>query len=348
MTVSIILLLIIVAIKALFSAADTAFTYINRTEIKLANKKDKKAEKIRILMEDSNKFYGIIEVVINMSELLASAVASLTILEYFAEYLEQVGFTEVYAMLISVAIITVILAYMMLVFGSVLPKRIARNNPKKVAYKLIPILWVVAKLNYPFERLINFSTNFFSKVFKIKQIPDEKLTEKQLKMIIKEAKNEGVLENLENRILLNTLKANDITVNKIMIPLEKAYLVNIDNEFSKIVYNIKKNRYTRIPVYKESKTNIIGIFNIKEAAIKYAETGINTKEQITDILQIPQYVNQNEKIFEVFKALQKNNRIFGIVRDEQNVPIGLISIEDILEKLVGKIFDEDDKKEKKG
>lgn len=348
MTIPIIILLIIVAIKAIFSAADTSFTYINRTEIRLASKKDKKAEKIKILMEDTNKFYGIIEVTINMSELLASAVASLTILEYFAEYLEINGFTDILAMLISVAVVTIILAYVMLVFGGVIPKRIARNNPKKVAYKLIPILWIVAKLNYPFERLIDVSTNFFSKVFKIKQMPDEKLTEKQLKMIIKEAKNEGVLENLENRILLNTLKANDITVNKIMVPLEKAYLVNINDDFSKILYNIKENRFTRIPVYKDSKTNIIGIFNVKEAAIKYAETGINTKEQITDILQSPQYVNQNEKIFEVFKALQKNNRIFGIVRDEQNVPIGLISIEDILEKLVGKIFDEDDKKEKKG
>lgn len=343
MTFPIILLLIIVGIKAIFSAGDTAFTYINRKEIKLASQKDKKTEKIRILMEDSNKFYGIIEVVINMSELLASAVVSLTILEYFAKYLEIKGFTEVTAMLISVAVITVILAYVMLVFGSVLPKRIARNNPKKVAYKLIPILWIVAKLNYPFERLIDITTDFFSKIFKIKKIPDERITEKQLKMLIKEAKNEGVLEYLENRILLNTLKANDITVNKIMIPLEKSYLINIDDDFSKIVKNIEQNRYTRIPVYQKEKNNIIGIFNVKEAAIRYAETGIKTKEQIKEILQIPQYIDQNEKIFNVFKSLQKNNRMMGIVRNENDMPIGLISVEDILEKLVGKIFDEDDK-----
>ena len=343
MTFPIILLLIIVGIKAIFSAGDTAFTYINRTEIKLASQKDKKAEKIRILMEDSNKFYGIIEVVINMSELLASAVVSLTILEYFAKYLEIKGFTEVTAMLISVAVITVILAYVMLVFGSVLPKRIARNNPKKVAYKLIPILCIVAKLNYPFERLIDITTDFFSKIFKIKKIPDERITEKQLKMLIKEAKNEGVLEYLENRILLNTLKANDITVNKIMIPLEKSYLINIDDDFSKIVKNIEQNRYTRIPVYQKEKNNIIGIFNVKEAAIRYAETGIKTKEQIKEILKIPQYIDQNEKIFNVFKSLQKNNRMMGIVCNENDMPIGLISVEDILEKLVGKIFDEDDK-----
>ena len=108
-------------------------------------------------------------------------------------------------MIISVSIVTIILAYIMLVFGALLPKKVAKNNPKKVAFKLIPILWIVAKLNYPFERLIDFSTDLCSKLFKIKEEPEEKLTEKQIKMIIKEAKDEGVLEKIENRILLNTL-----------------------------------------------------------------------------------------------------------------------------------------------
>lgn len=180
----------------------------------------------------------------------------------------------------------------MLVFGGVLPKRIARNNPKKVAYKLIPILWIVAKLNYPFERLIDISTDFFSKLFKIKQEPEEKMTEKQLKMIIKEAKDEGVLESIENRILLNTIKANDIAVNKIMIPIDKVHLLNIDDDLTTILNSIKKNKYTRIPVYKVKKTNIIGIFNVKEAAIEYVEDGIKSKEQIQNLLKMPKYVKQ--------------------------------------------------------
>ena len=206
----IIIILVLVLIKAIFSASDTAFTFFNKSEIKQLSKKDKKAEKIRILMEDSNKFFGIIEVSINMCELLAGAVVSITIVEYLIDFFGKMKIGTNISILLSVAIATVILSYIMLVFGGVLPKRIARNNPKKVAYRLINILWVVSKLNYPFERLIDFSTNLFSKIFKIKQEPEERLTEKQVKMTIKEARDEGVLEVMENRILLNTIKANDI------------------------------------------------------------------------------------------------------------------------------------------
>lgn len=342
MIYAIFIILIIVLIKAIFSASDTAFTYINRAEIKQLSKRDKKAKKIRILMEDSNKFFGIVEVVINMCELLASAVASITIMEYLIDFFEKMQMNINIAVLLSVIIVTVILAYIMLVFGGVLPKRIARNHPKKVAYELIPILWIVAKLNYPFERLIDISTNFFSKLFHIKQEPEERMTEKQLKMIIKEAKEEGVVESTENRILLNTIKANDISVYKIMIPIDETYCINIDNDLDRILNSIKKNAYTRIPVYKSKKTNIIGILNIKDMAIQYAQEKID-KEKIERILREPQYIKHDEKIFDAFKSLQKNRQVIGIVCDDENNPIGLISIEDILEKLVGKIFDENDK-----
>ena len=338
-----IILLIIVLIKAIFSASDTAFTFLNRAEIIQLSKKDKKAEKIKILMEDSNKFFGIIEVVINMCELLAGAVVSLTLVEYLIDVLEKMQIATNIATLISVVISTVILSYIMLVFGGVLPKRIARNNPKKVAYRFINILWIVSKFNYPFERLIDFSTNLFSKVFKIKQEPEEKLTEKQIKMIIKEAKDEGVLEKIEKRILLNTLKSNNIKVEKIMVPLDEAYMLNMNNDLDKILNSIMKNKYTRIPVFKKNKTNIIGILYVKEMAIKYAQEKIENKEQLENILRKPQYVKKDQKILYALKELQKNDQIMGIVCDNDNIPVGIISIEDVLEKLVGEIFDEDDK-----
>ena len=271
MIYTIIIILIMVFVKSIFSAADTAFTYINRAEIKQLSKKDKKAKKIRVLMEDSNKFFGIIEVGINMCELLAGAVISVTVLEYVINILKGYGLSLNTTIILAVAIVTVILSYIMLVFGGILPKRIARNHPKKVAYKLIDVLWVVAKLNRPFEWLIDTSTNIFSKIFRIKVEDEERMTEKQLKLIIKEAKDEGVLENVEKKIFFNTIKANDIEVKRAMITLDELFLLNIDDDFKKILNNIQENKYTRIPVYKDKRTNIIGIFNLKEAAIKYAE-----------------------------------------------------------------------------
>lgn len=340
----IIVILIIVGIKAIFSAADMSFTYINRAEIKQLSKTDPKARKIKILMEDSNKFFGIIEVVINMCELLASAIVSITILEELMAYLEQGGMSTIYSMIISVSIVTIILAYIMLVFGALLPKKVAKNNPKKVAFKLIPILWIVAKLNYPFERLIDFSTDIFSKIFGINQDTEEKMTENQLKLIIKQAKDDGILETLENKILMNTMDANNIIVSKIMIPIEKAYCININDEISQILEGIRQNKYSRIPVYEDKINKMIGIFNIKDTVIQNIEKGITSKNQIKEVLRMPLFVDKNEKIFSVFKTLQKNSQMLAIVVNDENIPVGIITVEDILERLVGKIFDEDDKK----
>lgn len=339
----IIVILILIVIKAIFSAADTAFTYINRAEIKQLSKTDKKAKKIRILMEDENKFFGTIEVAINMCELFTSAIVSISFLEMMMLYLKQIGMQTVYAVTISVIVITFVLAYIMLIFGGILPKKIARNNPKKTAYKLIPILWIVAKLNYPFEKIIDISTNFFSKILGITS-EEEKMTEKQLKLIMKQAKEDGVLESLENKILMNTIKANNIITNKIMIPMEKVYCININDDVEKIIEGIKENKYSRIPVYENNINNIIGIFHIKDTVIQHIEKGITDKQQIEEVLRKPIFVGKDEKIFDVFKILQRNNQMMAIIKDDKDIPVGLITIEDILEKLVGKIFDEDDKK----
>lgn len=341
--IAVFILILIVIIKSIFSATDTAFTYINRAEIKQLSKTDKKAEKIRILMEDTNKFFGVIEVVINLCELFAGVVISLTFVEYLIDIFAQNKISVEIGAILSVIISTIILSYIMLVFGGILPKRIARNKPKKVAFSVINIIWIVAKINYPFERLIDFSTDLFSRIFKIKQEAEEKITEKQLKMILKEAKEEGVLSKIENGILLNTIKANTLTIEKIMVPLAKASLLNIDSNINRMLDTITKNKYTRIPVFKRTKTNIIGILYVKEMAIKYAQERIENKEQIEKLLREPQKINKDEKIFKVLKKIQKSNQMIGIVCDEKNIPIGLVSIEDILEELVGEIYDEDDK-----
>lgn len=344
MAYPIILLVIIIIIKSIFSAAETAFVYVNHAEINQLSKKDKKAEKIRILMNDSNKFFGVVEVGIITCELLATAIVSVTYMEYFMEYLEGKNISSEIAATISVISITIILAYVMLLFGSLIPKRIARNHPKKTAYSLISILWIFAKLNYPFERLINGSTNMFSKILKLQAESEEKMTEKQLKMIISEAKDEGILEVVEKKIFINTLKANDKTVQKIMLPLDEVYMIDINSKLNKILDVIKKNKFTRIPVYDKEKDNIIGIFYIKDVVTKYTESGLQNTEQIKELLRKPNYIYKEEKLFSAFKKIQEDNRMLGIVVDEKSKPIGIVTIEDILERLVGEITDEDDEK----
>ena len=344
MTNQIIIILLITAVKAIFSAADTAFTYLNKAEINQLSKKNEKARKIKELMENSNKFFGVIEVGTNMAELIASAYASMTIVNSLAFLIAKLPIPYNVALFVASLIMTIILAYILLVFGGVLPKKYARNNPRKVAFMLIDIIWIMAKLNHPFERIIYESNKFFSKIFKLAEGTQEKLTEKQIKMIITEGREEGVIASIEKKILFNALKINDITVKKIMIPIKKVDLIDANKKFEEILDIISTYKYTRIPVYKDEVDNVIGVLNVKDIALEYARNK-KVEKNINHLIRKVKFVSPEEKIFDAFKRLQKENQMLAIVRDHDNHVMGIISLEDILEKVVGKIFDEYDQKD---
>ena len=342
-----IIIAIITGIKAIFSAADTAFTYLNKAEINQLSKKMKKARKIKYLMEESNKFFGVIEVGTNLAELSASAYASVTILNTLTARIEATGIAYNIAIFIAAFIITIALSYVLLIFGGVLPKRYARKNPRKVAFTLINLIWVMAKINYPFERIISWSIEFFSKLLKLHDWPQEKLTDKQLKMIITEGRQEGVINGIEKKILFNALKLDDIPIKRIVIPIDKVDCIEINQKFEDVLENIEKYRFTRIPVYVEDKNNIIGILNIKDIVIGYAQNR-KVKKDFKKIIRKVVFIDSDEKILDVFKKMQEENQMIAAVKNKKDKIIGIVSMEDILEKIVGKISDEYDEKRNQG
>lgn len=337
----ILIIAFITVIKSIFTAADTAITYLNKAEINQLAKKNKKAKKIKMLMDESNKFFGVIEVGTNLAELVASSYASITILNTFTFAIQKTGIEYNYAMFIAAFIITIILSYILLLFGGVIPKRYARNNPRKTAFALVDIIWVLTFINKPFDKIINASLNFFSKIFKLSQWQQEKLTDKQIKMIISEGKDEGVINGVEKRILINALKLDDIPVKRIIIPNEKVDYINIKSDFKEILKNIEKYKFTRMPVYENEKSNIIGFLNIKDLIMEYArDKTIN--EDIRPILRPVKYISSETNILNAFKELQKEKRMLAMVKNKKNEILGVVTLEDILEKIVGKISDEYD------
>lgn len=340
--IRVIILAIMIAMKAIFSASDTAFTYLNKAKISQESKKNKKAKKIKNMIENNHRFFGIIEVGITMIELFASAYAAEAFVTPFSNYLIEKGIEQNMAVLTAIIIVTIILSYFLLIFGSVLPKRIARNNPEKTAYRLINILSVLAIINIPFEKLIRSSTKLFCKIFSIKENDKNILSEKEIKMMILEGKDQGIVDKIEKDILFNALKFNDITVKKIMKPKEEIDFINVKEDISKVLKNIKKYKYTRIPVFENHKDHIIGILNVKDIALHLADDP-NIDFDLRSILRNVMFVQKEEKIPYAFKTMQKNRQSIMIVLDENKKVVGLITMEDIIEELVGKIFDEYDK-----
>lgn len=334
-------LVVIMCVKAMFSAADTAFVYVNKAKISQMSKSNKRAKKIKKLIENSSKFYGTIEVVITMCELFATFLAEAALGGVLTLWLMPCGLSYNASKVLAIIIIAVVLSYALLLFGAVLPKKIARNNPEKTAFALVNIVWIISKLNVPFERIINVSEKVFSKIFGIKESPKDKLTEKEIRMIIREGMEQGVIANNEKEILFKTLKFNDFLVKDVMVPKSEAYCIKVTEDKVKILDGIKKHKFTRVPVYKNTKDNIIGILNIKDIIIDYASNN-DMSWNLEDMLREPLYAHENQKIAELFKIMQLNSQLIAVVVNDNKEVKGIITLEDIIEKIVGQITDEYD------
>ncbi len=344
--IRVLILAIILLAKAVFSAADTAFTYVSKAKISQESKKNERAKRLKKILEDKSRLFDIIEVGIVMAELFATAFVAEFYLEELADFLMGMNIKADIAMLLSVLIITVILSYILLIFGGILPKKIARNNPEKTAYTLMGIFKIFVILNIPFEKIIRVSIKVFCRIFGIQDKPEDRLTEREIKMIIAEGKDQGIVDSIEKEIAFNALKFNNIPVKKAMVPKEEIKFINVKETPEKILETIRKYKFTRMPVFENTRDNVIGLLNIKDLVLAENNkklSSINIKSIVRPIL----IVEKEQKISAIFKIMQANQQAMSIVKDRDAKVVGLVTMEDILEKLVGKIFDEYDIVKKK-
>ena len=338
MVYNLLLLIILIAINGIFSASELAFLKINKYELKNKIKiHDKKAIQINKILSDQSAFLSTIQISITLAGFLASAFAA----DYFADYFLQIiniSFLSSSTLrTILVIIITFILSYVTLIFGELVPKKIAINNPYKIACLFIGLISFVKTFFSPLIKLLTLSTNFICKIFKIKE-NDDKITEDEIKKIILLGNTEGVIEEKEKDYILNIFNFNDVEVEKIMTKKEDVVMIDINDDMKNILSTIKESKYTRFPVY--DKNEIIGILNVKDFILNYNE--------LKDLRSIVRTVNKyeyTEKIDDVFRMMQKNNEPISLIYNKKEM-VGIVTIEDAIEEIVGNIFDEYDGEKK--
>ena len=338
MLLSLIVLIVLIMINGIFSSCELAFLSIDKLDLReKIEKGDKKAIKISKVLEDTSSFLSTIQICITLAGFLASAFAA----DYFADYLMGIINTDCISAdvlrTILVILITVVLSYFTLVFGELVPKRIAISNPYKTANRYVNIILVAKTIFYPLVLLLTISTDGICKLLKIKK-KNNKLTEADIKKMIVLGKSEGVLEEKEQEYILNIFDFNDINVSKVMTPKKDTVLLNIDDDIKKNVLKMKKTKFTRFPVYKDNENNIIGILNIKDYIYEKRD---NKDIDIKDILRPVHKIMYNEKIDDAFRYMQENNESFCTVYKNDDF-IGVITIEDAVEEIVGNIYDEFD------
>lgn len=340
----IIVLFVLIFLNAFFAMTEIAFISLNDAKIsKQAKEGEKKAKQISKMLKNPSKFLATIQIGITLAGFLSSAFASDTFADKLAPVLESwlplgIGIWKG----ISIIIITMILSYFTLVFGELVPKRLAMKNHEKIAYATIGIIRAISIITAPFVKLLTFSTNVVSKLFGVNENEEETVTEEEIRMMVDVGEEKGTIEEEEKELINNIFEFNDKTVAEVMIHRKDVFAVDANADIYEKLDSIDEYKYSRIPVYEETIDEIVGILYIKDL-LKYITA--HTKIEIKSIMREAYFVSEHKMINDLFKELQKNKTQMAIVLDEYGGTAGVITMEDILEELVGNIFDEYDEEE---
>ncbi len=345
MATQLIVLAILIFVNSFFAATEIAFISINDAKIeKQAKEGNKKAKQIKKMLKEPSKFLATIQIGITLAGFLSSAFAADAFADDLSPVLEKLiplGLSVWKS--ISIVIITMILSYFSLVFGELVPKRLAMKNAEKIAFSTVRIVRAISIITAPFVKLLTASTNGISRLFGISETDEGTVTEEEIRMMVDVGEEKGSIEEEEKELINNVFEFNDKVVSEIMIHRKDIYAIDINSDIGDILKDLDEYKYSRIPVYEDNIDNIIGLLFIKDLI---ASVSKKEKVKISNLLREAYFVSENKQINELFKDLQRNKHQLAIVLDEYGGTAGLVTMEDIIEELVGNIFDEYDDEKK--
>lgn len=342
-------LVVLVGVNAFFASSEIAIISLNDNKIKkMADEGHKKAGLLQALISEPSRFLATIQVGITLSGLLASAFAA----ESFADRLSGtvvatgIPIDPSIVKLLSLVVITILLSYFTLVFGELVPKRVAMQKPEQISMIAIKPLSVLSRITSPFVRFLTLSTNFIIRIFGGNPDADEEeITEEEIRMMVDVGQEKGVIQGSEKEMINNIFEFDNTLVSEIMTHRTDIIAVPIDAELDEILDMAINEKYTRVPVYEDVIDNIIGILHLKDL-IPFLKDNQRESFSLRKIIRQPYYIPASKKTDQLFTEFQKNKVHMAVVIDEYGGTAGIVTIEDLLEEIVGNIWDEYDEEER--
>ncbi len=347
---SIILLFALILVNAFFAMSEMAIVSLNDNMIdKLAEEGHKKAKKIKTLTENPSNFLSTIQIGVTLAGFLTSASASTTFAEMLTNAILGINpafekFDDIISG-VSVVVITIIMSYFSLVLGELAPKRMAMQKPEMIAYKVVDVLLVVKKVCTPFVRILSFSTNAVVRMFGFDPNADEEsVTEEEIRMMVDVGQEKGVIEDIQKEMINNIFEFDDIDVTDIMTHRTDMIAVEDTDTLREVVEISIEHGYSRIPVYHEDQDNIIGIIYIKDL-LKYVSESLPETKSPSDIMRPAYYVPFSKNCGDLFSEMTEQRVQMAVVVDEYGGTAGIVTMEDLVEAIMGNIRDEYDDEE---
>lgn len=318
----VIVLAILVLFSAYFSATETAFFSLNKIRIKsLAGEGNKRAKKVLKILDDMDALLSTILIGNNIVNIAATAIATVLFIDLVGE---DLGAT------LSTIVITVVV----LMFGEITPKTLAKNFPEKFSMFAAPFISFCMALFKPVNWFVSIWQKLMYKCFKITD--DRGVTEEELITMVEEAEQDGELDENESELIRNAIEFDDIEVEDIYTSRVDLVAIDIEDTIEEIAEQFEKG-FSRLPVYQETIDNIIGVLNHKDFMVMQ-----KTKQTVSSVMTEPIFVVPSMKISELLRILQSKKSHMAIILDEFGGTVGIVTLEDIIEELVGEIWDEHD------
>lgn len=340
----ILIILVLILINGFFVAAEIAFVSVRRTRLdELAEAGDRRAKRAQVLMRDPGRFLAVIQVAITFLGALASAVAAVSIVTVVSEPLRQIAFLADYADTIALLFVTSIVAVVSIVLGELIPKGLALGNPDRIALTVSGPITLFAKIVSPLVAVLVALTRLISKPFGIDPTRTPELSAAEIRLIVEQGSQQGVLEAEEEQMISAVMSLSDSKLHEVMVPRIDIAAIDQEASFDDAVTLVLTEGHSRTPLYKESVDHIVGILYAKDLLRIIAAGG--PRPRLRDIMRPALFVPESQAVDDLLNELQRRRVHMAIVLDEYGGTAGLVTIEDLLEEIVGEIQDEFDEEE---
>ena len=346
----VVLLFALILVNAFFAMSEMAIVTLNDSKMeKMADEGHKKAKKVLRLTEDSSRFLSTIQVGVTLAGFLTSAVAATSFSSILTAWLTKLfnisdGSVKGLIASLSLILITILISYFSLVLGELLPKRIAMHNPESISFKVVGILLFFRAIMRPIVALLSASTNGMLRLFRInpKDTP-QAVTEEEIRMLVDVGEEKGVIEESQKEMINNIFEFDDIVAADVMTHRTDVVAIDINDSFTTVLKTVMEEGYSRIPVYDDDLDDIKGVLYVKDL-LKFVGQDL-PKRGVAKLMRKAYFVPESKKCGELFAEMTEKRIQLAIVSDEYGGFAGIVTIEDLLESIVGNMQDEYDDEE---
>ena len=332
-------LVVLTAVNAFFAGSEMAVVSVNKNKIhRLAEQGNKNAALIERLMEDSTVFLSTIQVAITLAGFFSSASAATGIAQVLGGAMAERGIP--YSQSIASVLVTIILAYFNLVFGELVPKRIALQKAEGFSLLCVRPIYMISRVMSPFIKLLSLSTSGVLKLIGMhSETLESDVSEEEIKSMLETGSEKGVFNDIEKEMITSIFSFDDKRAREVMVPRQDMVTIDISEPVESYIDEILQSMHSKIPVYEDEIDNIIGILSTKNLMIQIRKCRLEDLD-IRSMLSEPYFVPENRRTDALFKEMQKNKNKIAILIDEYGGVSGMVTLEDLIEEIVGDIHEE--------